>query len=107
MFTFSAENDLSETFIGNEEKTSYVEWKYDEFETIENTLFPTEMVIEAFFNNERAKLNLSFNSVNYDKTVNISDSFSKNYSKITVEQLFKLIQNLKWEGLFHSSASFL
>ncbi|MDD2525083.1 MAG: DUF4292 domain-containing protein [Bacteroidales bacterium] len=95
IFTFSRENDLSETFIGNKEQTSYVLWGYDEFETIEKSLFPTEMVIQAFFNNESAKLDLSFNSVNYDKTVNISDSFSKNYSKITVEQLIKLIQNLK------------
>lgn len=96
LFTFSPENDLSETFIGNKEQTSYVLWGYKEFETMENeTLFPTEMMIQAFFNNESAKLNLSFNYVNYDKTVNISDSFSKNYSKITVEQLLKLIQNLK------------
>lgn len=96
LFTFSPANDLIATYIGNEEKTSYVQWEYDEFKTSEKEiLFPEEMNIQAFFNNDSAKLSLSFSSVNYDKTVNISDSFSKNYSKITVDQLLKLIQNLK------------
>lgn len=96
LFTFSPANDLIATYIGNEEKTSYVQWEYDEFKTSEKEiLFPEEMNIQAFFNNDSAKLSLSLNSVNYDKTVNISDSFSKNYSKITVDQLLKLIQNLK------------
>ena len=96
LFTFSPANDLIATYVGNEEKTSYVQWEYDEFKTSEKEiLFPEEMNIQAFFNNDSAKLSLSFSSVNYDKTVNISDSFSKNYSKITVDQLLKLIQNLK------------
>jgi len=96
LFTFSPANDLIATYIGNEEKTTHVQWEYDEFKTSENEiLFPEEMNIQAIFNNDSIKLNLSFNSVNYNKTVNISDSFSKNYSKITVDQLLKLIQNLK------------
>ncbi len=96
LFTFNAANDLKSTIIGDGAKTTYVYWEYDDFKKSSNeSFFPEEMSILAFFENDSAKLNLSFNSINYNKTVNISDSFSKNYSKITVSQLLKLIKNMQ------------
>lgn len=95
-FILDSRRQIVESYIGDRAKITYLLWQYSDFDQKQTTsAFPKKMVIQAAFNQQIMQLRLSFNSISLDRSLTISDDIPARYTRITMAQLTKLINNLQ------------
>jgi hypothetical protein len=95
-FTSNYTHRILNTQIYKTEWNTRMSWVYDDFEPADNkSLFPMNMKMELSLPDETVVMNLSFKTVNIDRTFNLDCNYPKKYKQISLPEVIKLIEHLQ------------
>lgn len=95
-FSFDNQLNLKETTVRFFRNSSYFICKYDKFDKKHGSFyFPEFLSLDIVFEgNNQVALDMRFNSFSFNKSFVTSDAISSKYTRISKNELLKLIRNL-------------
>ena len=88
---FLQREHLMRIFFSTNDGTQYVSGDYNSFQQMGEYVFPKAAVVSLFSKSMSASMNIGYDSVEFDRDVNIVSSLPSGYQKQSIESLTKSI----------------
>jgi hypothetical protein len=95
-FTTDYTHRILNTQIYKTEWDSRMSWAYGNFEPADNkSLFPMNMKMELSLPDETVEMNLSFKTVNINRTFTVDANYPAKYKQVSLPEVLKLIKQMQ------------
>ena len=93
-FTSDYTDRIRKTEIESSNKSTRMNWSYDEFVLLKDRIFPVKMNMVLNLPSDEASMGLSYSNIELDKDFTIEFQIPKNARRITLSQAIEIINSL-------------
>lgn len=89
-FDFDTSNELTNSLVSNLDRTLFLDWQYEEFKQVDESLyFPCLHRLQLFFLEKASSGTITYKRVYLNRNLEKKTTISSNYKRVTLEQLMQ------------------
>ena len=93
-FLLNNNNNLIETLTTYNEGAHVFSWKYSDFDTMGNSLFPKKSVVSYYASGRKMVAEFTYNRIDINRPLKLGISVPRSYKKIEPAELIKALSNI-------------
>lgn len=94
-FAIDSSDKIASTLILSPKKNYTLQWSYSDFIKDADYVYPTQILANVDINKKRFDLKISYTKLDFDKKLDIDNSVSSKYDKVSISDMLRTLMKIK------------